>query len=334
MRVLLVQTSFLGDNILSTPVISAIKNKHPEAELVVLTTPLASPIYENNKSISKIITYDKNGKEAGFNDFLQIIKKLREFEFDIVYSLHRSFRTALLVFLAGIPKRIGFKSAKGSFLYTEKRERPTNEHDVIRNLSLIEDIKKLNLEKYPIQVSIPLESEVKPNILEHIRDNYIVIVPGSVWATKRWNASGYRKVAQKMRERGFKVIVLGANNEQKICDEVSEGLNIINLCGQTSLQETALLIAKSKLLVCNDSMSLHLGSAFKVPTAVIFCATSPKFGFGPWQNSKAEVIEEQGLSCKPCKRHGSHKCPTGTEACMKLDADKVLATIERIVENF
>jgi len=80
----------------------------------------------------------------------------------------------------------------------------------------------------------------------------------------------------------------------------------------------------SHLLVCNDSMALHMGSALKTPTVVIFCATSPSFGFGPWKNPKAIIVEEHSLACKPCRRHGSMTCPESTNACMMLSSEPVI----------
>lgn len=75
-------------------------------------------------------------------------------------------------------------------------------------------------------------------------------------------------------------------------------------------------VKNAKLVICNDSMALHMAFAFKIPTVAVFCATSPEFGFGPWEN-RAIVVEKKGLVCKPCHRHGKQICPEGTEACMK-----------------
>jgi len=81
---------------------------------------------------------------------------------------------------------------------------------------------------------------------------------------------------------------------------------------------------QSRLVICNDSMALHMASAFKVPNVAVFCATSPEFGFGPWENPKSAVVQDDTLACKPCRRHGSNRCPNGTEACMTIDAQKVI----------
>ncbi|MCP3875667.1 MAG: glycosyltransferase family 9 protein, partial [Desulfobacteraceae bacterium] len=84
-------------------------------------------------------------------------------------------------------------------------------------------------------------------------------------------------------------------------------------------------------LVCNDSMSLHMASAFKIPTVVIFFSTSPEFGFGPWQNVNSRIVEDDTLECKPCRRHGSNQCPNNTETCMQISAEKVIKACKELL---
>src|SRR5690606_2227043 len=109
------------------------------------------------------------------------------------------------------------------------------------------------------------------------------------------------------------------------------GLAVTNLAGKTKVGELLTLVQRAGLVVCKDSMALHVASAFKRPPVAVFCATSPSFGFGT-PRSPAEVVEVQGLACKPCRRHGSQKCPTGTEACMRdLSSGQVIRAAERVV---
>ena len=140
-----------------------------------------------------------------------------------------------------------------------------------------------------------------------------------------WSSAEYRKVAESFLSEGYGVVLVGASSEALVCSEVAAGLMLENLCGRTTVGELLALISGAKLVICNDSLVLHIASAFKIPTVAVFCATSPVFGFGPWKN-RAVVVEKQGLRCKPCRRHGGRRCPTGTEACMRdLPAEKVLA---------
>jgi heptosyltransferase-2 len=308
-KILLVQTSFLGDVVLSTPLINRIHEVHPGCELWIMTTPLAAPIVSSDPLVKGVITFDKRGANSGLVGILKQARLLRAHGFDLSYSLHRSGRTSLVLRLSGIPQRIGFAESRLSFLYTEKRERNIKaSHDVLRNLSLI-----------PSNLSSDPEAELRvflPGETNSRGESYVVIAPGSVWRTKQWRPEGFRDVGLNLSSLGYKIVVVGAKSERAICEEVCRDTGFINRAGETSIEEMMRLIKNSALLVCNDSFPLHLGSAFKTPTVAIFCATVPEFGFGPWRN-KSVVVEEKGLPCRPCGRHGGDSCPTGTELCMK-----------------
>ena len=148
MKILLVQTSWLGDTILSTPVISGIKSIHPEAELWMLTTPLSADLVRRDPLLAGVLTFDKRFRDSGFSGFVRMCRRVRDMRFDRVYSLHKSYRTALLLSCSRIPMRIGFAKARLAFLYHVRKPRPQSEHDVIRNLSILfEEIEWGSLDK-------------------------------------------------------------------------------------------------------------------------------------------------------------------------------------------
>jgi heptosyltransferase-2 len=333
MKILLAQTSFLGDVILSTPVISGIKRIYPEAKLWMMTTPLSSSLIIRDPLLTGVLIDDKHEKNSGLKGLLQMKRRIKAMAFDRVYSLHRSCRTSLLFWISRIPVRIGFADAKLSFLYTGTRKRSPEDHDVIRNLSLLsKDVPITSLDS-ELRLFPPEYNELRNDTCKMLPrpGTYIVLVPGSVWKTKMWHWEGYREVAKYMLNIGFKVVLLGAKSDIKLNAKVSKGLKVINLAGKTDISEAMYIVKYSMLVVCNDSMTLHLASAFKVPNVAIFCATSPKFGFSPWKN-KSIVVEKKDLHCKPCQRHGGKTCPTGTEACMKeLPYSEVIHAAEKLL---
>lgn len=338
MKVLLVQTSFLGDTILSTPLIAAIKQIYPEAELWMLTTRLSMQLVERDPLLSGVLTFDKNGKEKGLRGLMSKIRELRQHKFDRVYSLHRSYRTALLLYFAGIPERIGFTKAACAFLYTHSVKRYTEVHDVLRNLSLLSTEQSFLASGKKIEQFFPTDLRLygtEPGIVEEkfgkvLKPPLAVLVPGSAWKTKMWHWQGYRETAKHLLERGYNVVLLGAASESATCSDVAANLPVQDLSGKTTLSESISIMKMSSLVVCNDSMSLHMASALKIPNVAVFCATSPAFGFGPWKNN-ALVVEKEDLSCKPCRRHGSNVCPTGTEACMRdLPASAIIEAIGKV----
>ncbi len=299
----------------------------------MMTTPLAATMVKRDPLLAGVIPFAKRGPESGLKGLLRQVQQLRKLNFDIVYSLHRSARTSLLLSLSRIPERVGFKNAKLGFLYNETRPRPKDLHDVLRNLALLD--KGSKRAKLPDQLRLfaPEKRELTPALqtLLPTPGNYVLMVPGSAWETKRWSAAGYHKVAEYLTKKGFQVVLMGSAEEVGVCQEVAGNLEIINLAGCGDLDTALYLTSHARLMICNDSMALHMASACKIPTVAIFCATVPQFGFGPWQN-RAVIVEKKDLDCRPCARHGSRQCPNQTRACMDdLPATEVIKAIEAIL---
>ena len=137
MKILLVQTGFLGDTILSTPVIAGIKSLYPASRLYMLTTPAARDLVVRDPFLEECLVYDKHDTKRQLAGLRELAQRLKAMSFDRVYAIHRSYRTAILLWLAGIPLRIGFEDAALSFLYHQKSKRLIDAHDVRRSLSLL-----------------------------------------------------------------------------------------------------------------------------------------------------------------------------------------------------
>lgn len=332
MKILIVQTSFLGDTILSTPVISGLKTLYPNAELWMMTTPLSSSLIKRDPFLTGVITDDKKSSDSGIIGLLRVRTKIKSMNFERVYSLHRSYRTSILLALSGIPERIGFDNAKLSFIYHQTYKRQNEDHDVFRNLSILSGEVSLKNLDTDLRLFSPGKDELSGDISEKmpVSGKYAVLVPGSVWPTKRWSLEGYREVARYLMNKGISIVLMGAESDRGVNGRISDGLSVSDLTGQTTIDDAMYIMEHARLAICNDSMSLHMASAFKVPTIAIFCATSPEQGFGPWKNNA--VVVQKELSCRPCSRHGTIKCPNGSEACMNdLAHEEVIAAIEELM---
>ena len=334
MRILIVQTSYLGDTILSTPVIAGVRRLYPRAELWMMTTPAATGLVEQDPLLKGVIAFDKRKQAAGLSGLIRMGQSLRKLRFDRAYALQRSYRTALALLVSGIPHRTGFQNAKLSFIYHTMRARHSSDHDVLRNLSLltgeapIADFDtRLRLYPPPRETLGPVANQLltqdKPLVL---------LVPGSAWPTKMWSWKHYRTVATHFMGRGFTVALLGGPADREVNQRVAADLDVVDLAGKTSVAEAMTIVQNARLMICNDSMALHLASAFHIPCVAIFCATCPSFGFGPWRNPRAVVVEQKGLPCKPCARHGGKTCPTGTQACMEaLSPEEIIAAADKVL---
>ena len=318
-NILIVQTAFLGDIVLSTPVFDAVQELHPDSQIDLLTTPAGAELLEGDSRFGTVHAFEKRKGFLGMSSFGSTLSALRENKYQKVYSLHRSVRTSLLLFFAGIPERIGFCDSKARSLYTRCIER-SGRHAVERFLSILESEwvvhrGKESLYQRPMTLTGFSDScsEERQRVVKKV-----LIMPGSAWKTKQWHWTNYRKVAHQLAAEGYQVVLTGNKAEFELCEKIRDGSeDIVNTAGELSLREFASLVFRADGVVCNDSFALHVASAAQVPTVAIFCATSPEFGFGPWNNPRAQVVEKSGLWCKPCRRHGSMECPTGTEHCMR-----------------
>lgn len=333
-RLLLVQTSYLGDTILSTPLIAGLHQLHPRAELWMMTTPAGAELVRSDPLVHAVIVFDKRSRDRGFSGLLRMSRHLRRLAFDRAYALQRSYRTTLMLGLSGIRHRTGFRKAKWSFCYHVRRPQNPAQHDVHRNLALLTDEAPQAAFESAIRLYPPPVDRIAPVLARHIHHQtpYVLLVPGSAWETKRWHWKHYRALAKHLIDRGYRVILLGSPADRALNRRVARGLAVIDLAGQTSVAEAMTMVQQAVGIVCNDSMALHLASAFRTPCVAIFCATSPTFGFGPWQNPNAVVMELGGLSCKPCARHGGRHCPTGTRSCMEdLQPEAVLDALTSVL---
>jgi heptosyltransferase-2 len=353
-RVLLVPKGFFGDIVLTSPVFEALKASSRAVHTTVLVPPQFVEFVRRDPHIDDVVVFDRRKEHAGRKGLQALAEVLRARQFDAAYSFHRSPRTSFLLWRSGIAKRVGYADAWLSRLYTARVSKSKAHHEVVRNLELVFDALSPEIQAevralttsgpslvsdfFSLRVPELAIDEVSATIAGYIdvQQPYVIVAPGSAWETKQWSVKGFREVAAGVVAKGFRVAIVGAPDDSEACGAVAsnhqapEGA-IVNLCGRTSLLELIHLIRHAKGVVCNDSLALHLASATRVPTVAVFCATSPLFGFGPWKN-RAIVVEKSDLFCKPCRRHGSRTCPTGTRACMEgVSSGQVLAAFDELL---
>jgi heptosyltransferase-2 len=348
-----VPKGFLGDILLTSPVIEVLKQSAVAPRISVLCSPSLEKLISRDPLVDDVIVFDRKGEHRGLKGLRRLASKLREERFDRVYSFHRSPRTSLLLWMAGIKERVAYSDAFLGFLYSRRVTRFPNVHEVVRNLQLVladlqgeAQVKAEQLvhqgepQGAPfarLRAPEPRDEELSPKVSELLgaATPYVVLAPGSAWETKQWSPERFHALAAEVVRRGTRVVITGAPSDRAACDAVAQGLPgalVSNLCGETSVLEIVSLIKSARALVCNDSLALHIASAVQTPTVAVFCATSPAFGFGPWQN-RAVVVEKQDLFCKPCRRHGSRQCPTGTRMCMTgVSSAQVLRPLEDFME--
>lgn len=329
MRILIIHTAFIGDIVLSTPLLHKIKDNYKNCSITYVTTPIGASILKNNPNINNIIIYDKKGKHKGLKGIFDLGKRLRYENFNIVLTLHRYMRSSLLSWLSRSPVRKGYSNASCSFLFTHKIPYDKRKHEVEKLLSFV-DSNISNEKRYEIEL---FPSENEKNKINKIWEKHnlynlkiISINPGSKWFTKQWPIEYYNLLINNLKKyKNLKVIVLGGKEELALPIKSNE---IVDLRGKTSLLELAEILKRSDIVITNDSSPIHIASAFKKPKIfAIFGPTIKNFGFFPW-SSNSEIFETSNLSCRPCGIHGGNSCPKKHFKCMReITPDKLLNKI-------
>lgn len=334
-NVLLLQTSFLGDTVLTLPLVSELRRRFPVKKLTLLCTPMSRELLQDHPAIDEILVDDKRGADRGVVGLRRKAAALATHGFTVALTPHKSLRSALMLAWAKIPQRIGFRQSRGWFLFHHLADRDAARHDVERNLSVLEalgvDVSQCR-PALEFPVSAPVQASVDDKLAGlGVTGNRLIIGvnPGSVWPTKRWSPLSFGDLIRKLREQfDCQVLLFGGAEDGEVAEMVQErcGEAAISLIGRIGLRELGAAIRRCTLFVTNDSGPMHIAVGLGVPTVAIFCATTRELGFYPY-TGKAIVVEK-ALPCRPCASHGGRRCPLGTEDCIRqIDADSVLKAV-------
>jgi len=332
---LVVQTSFLGDMVLTTPLFAFLARSGP---VDVVCTPAAAALVANDPSIREVISYDKRGSESGARGFARLASRLRSKRYAAAYLAQGSVRSGALVAAAGIADRVGFATSAGKLFYTTRIAPIENIHHAARLLSLgtrepLRDVdhSELRPHLYPgDRERVAVDQLLGNGGHRDDKGLLIALAPGSVWATKRWPF--YADLSRELVKTA-NIVVVGAEADRSLAAEIVAATDgkAIDATGRLSLLASAELIGRAALLVTNDSAPQHLASAMNTPTLAVFGPTAPEFGFGPLAD-RSRVLGRTDLDCRPCDRHGPQKCPLGHWRCMReISADEVAAAARELL---
>lgn len=316
-KILVIQTAFPGDAILTLPFIQELKRKNPEYLIDVLCIPATTEIFSASSYVNSVILLDKKGRHKSFISFLKFVKELKSNNYEIIYSPHRSLRSALIVLNLSPKDSYGFDNSSLKFVFKNIIKYDHTAHEVKRNLNLLQDN---YTDKWKIIPDIVIGDESQIKVQKFISENqlkrFITIAPGSVWETKKYPLEYYEKMVDYFINSGYQVVLIGGLSDKNLCDQLAQknSENLFVTAGDFTFIDTIELLKKSSLLICNDSAPTHLGVCADISVLTIYCSTTPDFGFYPY-NSKSDYISYDDLFCKPCGIHGFNKCPLNTFDC-------------------
>lgn len=325
MNNLVIQTSFLGDCILSLPFLYELSTR--STRLDVIASPIGAELFKESAMASEnklhIHAFDKRGHHKGP---FALWKYSQNFtHVDNVFCLQRSFRSVLLARLTGASNIVGFSTGSPAFLYTESipREWRGETHDIEKNLILLRKFFSTSIPEWRRRKDIP-------SLLKKSNEKYssptVSVALGSPWPTKQWPLENQIQLIHSLTQEGISIKLIGDTKAAPLAEAIQsdcKSLLIENLTGQTNLRQLIDVISMSQLLVSSDSAPVHIAGDVNTPVIALFGPTIPEFGFAPWRvGSKVLSVS---LDCRPCDWHGPRKCPLKHHRCMKdLTARDVL----------
>jgi len=323
-RVLVVQPAFLGDVVFTSALVDALAERFAEVDVCV--TPRGRDVALAMPRAARVEVFDKRGADSGPAGLWRVARRLRERRYEAAVLAHRSPRSALLAWLARIPRRVGFRGAPGSPLYTERVPEPRGTF-LAREAALA---RALSAEPRPMRLlARPEWLRAAEERLRGSPNSLAALCVGSEWQTKIWPAEHFAALADGLAERGLTPVLLGGPREKPLAEAVQAraGARCIDTTGNP-IGEALAILSRSALCVGGDSGLTHAARALGVPTVALFGPTAP--GAHEWgARQRAALL---GLSCSPCSVHGQRRCPLGHHRCLRdLSADLVLEHCEAVL---
>lgn len=323
LRILMIRLSSLGDIILTTPVLDALKQSHPNSRISFLTKRKYEGLFESDPRVDSVIYFDSQGRHKGLSGLLGLIKSLNQERFDLIVDLHSNLRSFPIRVLVRAGKKVHYHKRLFTRLwmvyFKKLRVKPVS---TIENyLQSLGETGKRVCKRTPGLYSkkeneIWAENFLVENGLSH-EEILIGMAPGARWETKRWDLEKFSCVAESLcRDLSGKILLVGNKADQDLIERIEQkiGKKKAITALDLPLDRLITLAKKCDLFISNDSGPMHLASALGVPTIGIFGPTSPDLGFSP--SGLEDELFWAGVGCSPCSLHGDKDCIKESRNCM------------------
>ncbi len=335
-NILIVGVNWLGDTLFTTPFIRAIKRKYPSARVTCLAPPRCRELLEGNPDVDEVLLYDEKGAHKGLRAKWLLIQQMRRKDFDGSYILHRSFSKALMVFLSGIKRRIGYDTKRRGALLTKAVKEPVcGLHKVEYFLYLAGEAgAPTDDKKYKFTVGPDDRKEADRLLREHgVRpeDTMIVVNPGGNWPPKRWPKERFAELASRLsRELGARVVVTGAPKDSALAGVIASdaGEGAVNAAGRTTLKGLGALMERADIVISSDSGPMHIAAGVGSKVIALFGPTSDALT-GPYGGGEFRVLKKDVGCGVPC-----YDSTCSEYRCMRaISVDDVISEIKSLLDK-
>jgi heptosyltransferase-2 len=332
-RILIRSANWVGDAIMTTPAIRAIRRNFPSAHITLLAKPWVAPVFALNPDVDDVMIYQAAGRHHGWIGLIRLAKDMHRRHFDLAILFQNAFEAALLSFMAGIPRRMGFTTDARTALLTDRIRswRPLKKgHLIDYYLGLLHGAGlALHGRQLTLVISPDERQEARRFLERQGLDNgrLIGLNPGATFGTaKRWLPDRFAELGRRlMTEQKAHILIFGGPDEIDLGRWLAAdiGAGAINLCGKTTLRQAMSLIALCDLFVTNDSGLMHVAAALDIPQVAVIGPTDP-VATGPVNTASRLVYFPEACEFSPCMQP---HCPIADHRCMTA------ASVERVMQT-
>jgi heptosyltransferase-2 len=327
-RILVRQVNWVGDAVLTLPALEALDRRFPQAEISLLAKSWVGGLFAGHPAVDRIIEYRAGDAHRGLTGRWRLARQLSDERFDLAVLFPNSLEAALIPWLAGIPRRMGFPTDGRGRLLTHPLPResvPEGRHQVERYLAIVRALGGTGAPPPRLAVTTEARQRAGRLLQDHgigPADLTVALAPGSVYGgAKRWPAERFAVVGDALVEsRGAQILLVGSEKERPALERVAAGMRrpAVNLAGRTDLSGLVGLLERARLLLGNDSGAMHIAAALGTPVLAIFGPTDAE-ATGPL-GTRTRIVREP-VACSPCLLR---ECPIDHRCMTRVTADRVL----------
>jgi len=344
-NILVIRTDRIGDVVLTTPALGAIRRHFPEARISLLVSAFTADLVRGHPDVDEVMVDDRSGRHAGWMGFCRLLGHIRRKKFDIVINFHTKKRTNLLSFFAGIPRRIGYANEKFGCLLTDRipDDRPQgHKHEARYCLDLLQCLGVPQDQELVLRIALQTAAQHEAGqVLASLQaktglQKIVALHLGASCPSKRWPIAYFADVVREISRRYPAVFcVLGTQDQADLVAAIRNELGVSasvihDLLGRTSVALMCSLIRRCDLLISNDSGPVHVAAALGVPVISIFTRNQPGINPERWRPLGAKSFYlAPPLDLKPDFSRG---CPDPLGSRFKILPQQVLDLVDALFQ--
>jgi len=337
-RVLIVRLRSIGDTVLATPSLIALKKFLPDAQVDLLLEDWVAPVLDGFEFVDNVITVGKDSRSR-----MQTAWKLRRQKYDVAFNLHGGTTGTFFTFASRAKHRVGYTEYQYSFLYNHlltdaadfwKNPKP---HSAEQQLALlgfvgVPVVSSQKTKLFPTDAAIrAINDRLEKSAIRNPQSAIALVHPAAAFDTKTWAAENFARAADFLHEKGLRIVAVATKKERNVLDEMASASCVpVTTFDDLSLPEITALASKSSIFVGNDSGIAHIAAAVNTPSVVVF-GSSNRDNWRPWTDAPNEIVYEP-FPCQPCpgyvcKEFGEPRC------ILSVRPESVFAAIDRVLKN-